>query len=85
VVDEDRIGKLCIGGTEVLAAIKLLRPSLTPTSAALKGTNVPPEGKTGEAKSESADLGSLRPSSRIELFVVSKLIEESAAIESFLA
>jgi hypothetical protein len=85
IVEDERTGKLCIGGMEVLVAIKLLRPSLTPTSAALKGTKVPPEGKMGDVKSVSADLGAFRPSSRIELLVVSRLIEESRATESFRA
>ena len=75
---------MCIGGMEVLVAMKLLRPSLTPTSAALKGTNVP-EGKMGEVISVSADLGPFVPSSKIELLVVSRLMEESLITESFLA
>jgi hypothetical protein len=83
MVEEERMGKLCIGGMDVLVAMKLLRPSLTPTSAALKGTDVP-EGKMGEVISVSAELPFL-PSSRIELFVVSRLIEESLITESFLA
>jgi hypothetical protein len=71
------------GGTEVLAAMKLRRPFLTPTSLALKGTKVPPDGKAGEVRSVSADRGPFFPSSRIELFVVSRLIEDSRMTESF--
>jgi hypothetical protein len=74
-----------MGGMEVFVAMKLLRPSLTPTSAALKGTNVPPDGKIGEVKSVSADLGPFLPSSKIELFVVSKLMEDMRETESLRA
>ena len=75
---------MCMGGMEVLVAMKLLRPSLTPTSAALKGTNVP-EVKMGEVRSVSADLVPFLPSSKIELLVVSRLMDESLITESFLA
>lgn len=86
-VEEDRIGKFCMDGMTVLvlAAMKLLRPFFTPTSLALYGTNVPPDGKMGEVSSVSADLGPFLPSSRIELFVVSRLMEDSRTTESFLA
>lgn len=82
--EEERTGKLCRGGIEVLAAMKLLRPFFTPTSFALNGTDVPPDGKVGEVSAVSSDLGPCRPSSRIELFVVSRLMEDKRIMESFL-
>jgi L-rhamnose isomerase len=86
-VEEERTGKFCRGGMAafVLAAIKLRRPSFFPTSLALYGTEVPPDGKMGEVSSVSADLGPFLPSSRIELFVVSRLMEDRRITESFLA
>jgi hypothetical protein len=80
-LDEERMRKL--GGIDVLAAMKLRRPFLTPTSLALKGTNVPPDGKIGEVRSVSADRGPFRPSSKIELLVVSRLMEDRRMTESF--
>jgi hypothetical protein len=57
-VEDERMGKLCNGGMPwpVFAAMKLLRPFFIPTSFALKGTKVPPDGKMGEVSSVSADL-----------------------------
>ena len=80
-VDEERTRK--VGGIEVLAAMKVRRPFLTPTSLALKGTNVPPDGKMGELRSVSVERGLFRLSSRIELLVVSRLIEDRRITESF--
>lgn len=80
-LDEERTRKL--GGIEVLAAMKLRRPFLTPTSLALKGTKEPPDRKIGEVISVSADRGPFRLSSKIELLVVSRLIEDRRMAESF--
>jgi hypothetical protein len=81
VVDEERTRK--VGGIEVLAAMKVRRPFRTPTSLALKGTNVPPDGKLGEVRSVSVDRGPFLPSSRMELLVVSRLMEDRRITESF--
>lgn len=86
-VDDDRIGKLCNGGMPwaVFAAMKLLRPFFTPTSFALNGTKLPPDGKIGEVISVSADLIPNLASSKMELLQVSRLIEDNLMVESFLA
>jgi hypothetical protein len=86
-VEEERAGKFCRGGMAVLvlAAMKLRRPSFLPTSLALNGTKVPPDVKMGEVSSMSAERRPFLPSSSIELFVVSRLIEDKRITESFLA
>lgn len=83
-VEEERAGKLDKEVEDVLAAMKLLRPFFTPTSLALNGTKDPVEGKIGEVNSVSAERGPFRPSSKMELFVVSRLIEDRRITESFL-
>lgn len=86
-VEEERAGKFCRGGMAllVLAEMKLRRPSFFPTSLALNGTKVPPDGPVGEVRSVSTDRTPFLPSSRIELFVVSRLMEDRRITESILA